>query len=132
MANFKSTIPQRLKERNLSVNRFSQKTGFNRYTATLLANGEMPGNTEDVFERLVEFFDCQLSDLFIHEDAMKITEGLIVEEVVHLKAREILNTDDELTIVYEGEKIKSLCWFPKPENWMAAEIMRILLKKESE
>lgn len=116
----------------MSINRFSQESGFNRYTATLLARGEMPGNTEDVFERLCEFFNCQLSDLFIHEDAIKITEGLVVEEIVHLKAKEILNVDDELSIVYEGENIKSLCWYPKPENWIAAEIMRILLTKKEE
>ena len=69
MANFKSTIPERIKERNLSVNRFSQEVGINRNTATKLANGEIPGkNVDYIFKQLCDFFGCDLCDLFMLDD----------------------------------------------------------------
>ena len=68
--NFKSTIPERIKKTNMSIREFSEVIGINRNTVTLLARGEMPvRNTEEIFSKLCEFFDCQLSDLFEYRDA---------------------------------------------------------------
>ncbi len=68
--NFESTIPQRIKKTNMSIREFSEVIGISRPTVTLLARGEMPvRNTEYIFAKLCEFFDCQLSDLFVYRDA---------------------------------------------------------------
>ena len=70
---------------------------------------------------------------------MKIVEGLHIKHVAFGRIIKLRSSDfnffprpDDVD-AFDGLKVKSIIWQPKPENWMAAEIMRVLLtKKENE